>query len=168
MAVFTEATSKTAETSSGTFTGIDGTADSGASGNSAFAMANAGDNTSNDILVVSGIAMVGTTVVTPSNGFVTAGEARSSNGSGDRGIQLNWKVVRTAATQSGTATLNPSSAWAATAATYPITAAPVAKGGVVIDGVKKAVANRYVVVNGVKKTVVNRYVIIDGVKKPIA
>lgn len=111
----------TLDQTSGDFSGSDGGTSIGDNGSSALASTSTlGATTAANELVLSVISNGGTTVVTPGTGMTAIDDIKTTVGSSDRGLMLQYKIVSATGVQTATGNYSTSGGWAAAVATYPI------------------------------------------------
>lgn len=123
-ATFTQVTSKIAEATSGTSgIGGDGGTSAGPNGNSTTPSATTtGSTTTARCLVVAASTLTGGHTSTPGAGYSEVAESQTTTGTGDKGLQMEWKFVTATGAQTAGNTISATQVWAAVVAAWPITA----------------------------------------------
>lgn len=109
-------------TSGTTSQGQAGNVSGGSNGSSSTASSVTAATTVAACLVLGIVSEGGTTAYTPASGTTLIDEIRSSSGTADRGILLEYKIVAATGAQTISAGLDSSGSWAAAAAAFEIAA----------------------------------------------
>lgn len=106
---------------------VAGNIGTGPNGNSnAESASTTGATTAADCFVLGAMSYGGTSTTNAGSGFTELGKIKTTSGSGDRGVMLEYKVVAATGVQTATASITASGGWAAAVAAFEIEPDPPA------------------------------------------